>query len=43
MEGVTKFRVETEGMTNQRLPHLGIHAINNHQTAESKKILLTGP
>jgi hypothetical protein len=33
MEGVTatKFRVETEGMTIQRLPHLGIHPINNHQ------------
>jgi hypothetical protein len=27
MEGVTetKFRAETEGMSNQRLPHLGIH------------------
>jgi hypothetical protein len=32
MEGVTKFRAETEGMTIQRLPNLGIHAINNHQT-----------
>jgi hypothetical protein len=34
MEGVTetKFRTETEGMTNQRLPHLGIQPINNHQT-----------
>jgi hypothetical protein len=34
MEGVTetKFRVETEGMTIQKLPHLGIHPINNHQT-----------
>ena len=34
MEGVTetKFRAETEGMTIQRLPHLGIHPINNHQT-----------
>jgi hypothetical protein len=33
MEGVTevKFRAETEGMTIQRLPHLGIHPINNHQ------------
>jgi hypothetical protein len=31
MEGVTKFRVESEGMTIQRLPHLGIHPINNHQ------------
>jgi hypothetical protein len=34
MEGVTetKFRAETEGMTIQRLPHLGIHPIYNHQT-----------
>ena len=34
MEGVTetKFRTETEGMTIQRLPHLGIYPINNHQT-----------
>jgi hypothetical protein len=34
MEGVTetKFRVETERITIQRLPHLGIHPINNHQT-----------
>jgi hypothetical protein len=34
MEGVTetKFGAETEGMTIQRLPHLGIHPINNHQT-----------
>jgi hypothetical protein len=34
MEGVTetKFRAETERMTIQRLPHLGIHPINNHQT-----------
>jgi hypothetical protein len=33
MEGVTetKFRAEMEGMTIQRLPHLGIHPINNHQ------------
>jgi hypothetical protein len=28
----TKFRAEPEGMTIQRLPHLGIHPINNHQT-----------
>ena len=28
----TKFRAETEGRTIQRLPHLGIHPINNHQT-----------
>jgi hypothetical protein len=34
MEGVTekKFRAEIEGMTIQRLPHLGIHPINSHQT-----------
>jgi hypothetical protein len=32
MEGVTetKFRAKTEGMTIQRLSHLGIHHINNH-------------
>jgi hypothetical protein len=29
MEGVTKCGAETEGMTIQRLPHLGIHP--NHQ------------
>ena len=41
MEGVTetKFRAETEEMTIQRLPHLGIHPINNHQT----QILLQMP
>jgi hypothetical protein len=34
MEGFTetKFGAETEGMTIQRLFHLGIHPINNHQT-----------
>jgi hypothetical protein len=34
MEGVTetKFRAETEGRIIQRLPYLGIHPINNHQT-----------
>jgi hypothetical protein len=34
MEGITetKFGTEPEGMTNQRLPHLGIHPINNHKT-----------
>jgi hypothetical protein len=34
MEGVTetKFGAETEGRTIQRLPHSGIHPINNHQT-----------
>ena len=33
-EGVTetKFGAEPEGMTIQRLPHLGINPINNHQT-----------
>ena len=34
MEGVTetKFGAETKGKTIQRLPHQGIHPINNHQT-----------
>jgi hypothetical protein len=34
MEGVTEtnFRAEPEGTTIQRLPHLGIHPINIHQT-----------
>jgi hypothetical protein len=34
LEGVmeTKFGAETEGRTIQKLPHLGIHPINNHQT-----------
>ena len=32
MEGVTKFRAEKEGRTIQRLPHLGIHPIYNHQS-----------
>jgi hypothetical protein len=34
MEGVTetKFGAEKEGRTIQRLPHLGIHPIYNHQT-----------
>jgi hypothetical protein len=33
MEGVTetKCKAETEGKAIQRLPHLGIHLINNHQ------------
>ena len=31
MEGVTKCGVETEGMTIQRLTHLEIHPIYNHQ------------
>jgi hypothetical protein len=49
MEGVTetKFLAETEGMFIQKLPHLGIYAINNHQTqtptvADANKSLLTG-
>jgi hypothetical protein len=34
MEGVTetKFGAEMDGKTIQRLPHLGIHPIYNHQT-----------
>jgi hypothetical protein len=34
IEGVTetKLGAETEGMTIQRLSHLGIHPIYNHQT-----------
>jgi hypothetical protein len=34
MEGVTetKFGVEPKETTIQRLPHLGIYSINNHQT-----------
>jgi hypothetical protein len=34
MEGVTetKCEAEMEGTTIQRLPHLGIHPIYNHQT-----------
>ena len=34
MEGVTEanYGAETEGMTIQRLPHLEIHPIYNHQT-----------
>jgi hypothetical protein len=34
MEGVTetKFRAKPEGMTIQKLSHLGIHPINNHQS-----------
>jgi hypothetical protein len=47
MEGVTKtrYRAETEGMTTQRLPHLRIHPIDNHQTqtiVDANKSLLTG-
>jgi hypothetical protein len=34
MKGVseTKLRAEMKGRTIPRLPHLGIHPINNHQT-----------
>jgi hypothetical protein len=34
MEGATetKFGAETEGMIIQKLAHLGMHPINNHQT-----------
>jgi hypothetical protein len=34
MEGLTETNcgAETEGMSIQRLPHLGIHPIYNHQT-----------
>jgi hypothetical protein len=41
MEGVTeiKFGAETEGRTTQRLPHLGIHPINSHQTQTLLHIL----
>jgi hypothetical protein len=28
----TKFRAEPKGTSIQRLPHLGIHPINNHQS-----------
>jgi hypothetical protein len=28
----TKFRAETEDINIQKLPHLQIHPINNHQT-----------
>jgi hypothetical protein len=33
IKGVTETKIgaETEGMTIQRLTHLGIHPINNHQ------------
>jgi hypothetical protein len=47
-EGVTetKFGAETEGRTIQKLPYLGIYAINNHQTQTllkmANKSLLTG-
>ena len=40
----TKCGAETEGMTLQRLPHLGSHAIYNHQThtfVDANKCFLT--
>jgi hypothetical protein len=42
MEGVTetKYGAETEGMTIHRLPHLGIHPINTHQTQTLDRCLL---
>jgi hypothetical protein len=47
MEGVTKFRAEMEGRTIQRLPHPGIHSINNHKTQTllhmPARFLLKGP
>jgi hypothetical protein len=45
MEGVTesKFGAEPEGTIFQRLPHLGIYSIYNHQTqTDANKSLLTG-
>jgi hypothetical protein len=41
MEGFagTKCGAKTEGMTIQRLSHLGIHPINNHQTQTLLQIL----
>jgi hypothetical protein len=51
MEGVTetKFGAETEGMTIQKLPHLGIHSIkkkknppNPDTIADANKSLQTG-
>ena len=47
MEGVTKtkFGAEPEGLTIQRLPHLGIHPINNNHTqtvGKRNRSLLTG-
>jgi hypothetical protein len=49
MEGVigTKFGIEAEGRTIQKLPHLGIHSIkkksNTDIIAFASKILLTAP
>jgi hypothetical protein len=33
----TTFGAEPEGMAIQRLPHLGIHPINNHQTQKLER------
>jgi hypothetical protein len=41
----TKCRVKTGGKGTQRLPHLGIHLIYNHQTqtiVDAKKCMLKG-
>jgi len=38
----TKFGAETEGMTIQSLPHLGIHPIYMDNIDEAKKYMLTG-
>jgi hypothetical protein len=42
MEGVTetKFRAETEGMSIQRLPYMGIQPIHNHQTQTLLQMLI---
>jgi hypothetical protein len=45
MEGITETKcgAETEGMTSQRLPYLGIHPICNLQTiVDTNNCLLTG-
>jgi hypothetical protein len=41
----TRCGAETEGKVIQKLPHLGYHSINSHQTqtlVDAKKCLLTG-
>ena len=35
----TKFGAEPKATTMQRLPHLGIHSINNHQMLEADQRL----
>jgi hypothetical protein len=46
LEGVTKCGAETEGMTIQRLPHLGnpsyIQSPNQETIVDANKSLLTG-